>query len=241
MDSWKSFLLLNPLLSATTVIALSLRGWGDSDKPESSKYDITQYAEDVIQFMKAIKIEKVHLIGHSMGSIIGHYLGAHHPQYFQSLTLMGSAPKMPGGLSCTWCCYMSCFCECCCCPTYSLRDPNFLRGFQGVDSMIETSLISKEYAAILMEETYKATHTAIVKSFNGMMDDDHVNKIREIKLPTLLVWGTDDELFTKDDQADLQKLIKGSKLEIVNGGRHGVHWTHPEECAKKINAFLESI
>lgn len=48
------------------VLALTRRGYGKSDKPETG-YDVTTLTEDVRQFLDVMKIDKVNLIGHSAG------------------------------------------------------------------------------------------------------------------------------------------------------------------------------
>ena len=48
------------------VLALTRRGYGKSDKPETG-YDVPTLTEDVRQFLDAMKIDKVNLIGHSAG------------------------------------------------------------------------------------------------------------------------------------------------------------------------------
>lgn len=48
------------------VLALTRRGYGKSDKPETG-YDVPTLTEDVRQFLDVMKIDKVNLVGHSAG------------------------------------------------------------------------------------------------------------------------------------------------------------------------------
>ncbi len=48
------------------VLALTRRGYGESDKPETG-YDVATLTEDVRQFLDAMKIKRVNLVGHSAG------------------------------------------------------------------------------------------------------------------------------------------------------------------------------
>ena len=48
------------------MLALTRRGFGESDKPETG-YDLSTLAEDVRQFLDAMKIKRVNLVGHSAG------------------------------------------------------------------------------------------------------------------------------------------------------------------------------
>jgi hypothetical protein len=54
---------------------LELRGFGDSERPGWG-YTIPQFAEDVVAFRDALKIQKAVLVGHSMGSLVAHQIGA---------------------------------------------------------------------------------------------------------------------------------------------------------------------
>lgn len=61
------------------VIALTRRGHGDSDYPESG-YDVATLTEDVYQFLDALKIDKAVIAGHSMANLEMCHLSALHPE-----------------------------------------------------------------------------------------------------------------------------------------------------------------
>src|SRR5690349_5087605 len=64
-DSSLSFARVMPLLpSEQRVIAIDLRGHGDSDKPDDG-YSITTMADDVVQVMEALKVPSAVVVGHS--------------------------------------------------------------------------------------------------------------------------------------------------------------------------------
>ncbi|MGC8587054.1 MAG: alpha/beta fold hydrolase [Candidatus Micrarchaeia archaeon] len=60
----------------------------------------------------------------------------------------------------------------------------------------------------------------------------------EISKPTLLIWGSDDRIISIDYANTLSKLIKNSTLHIVKGAGHDPHFTHPEEVASELEAFI---
>ncbi len=57
-------------------------------------YSIADYAVDVLGLMDALGIEKVVLIGLSIGGVIGQYLGVHHKNRLEKLILSNTAPKI---------------------------------------------------------------------------------------------------------------------------------------------------
>ncbi len=61
------------------VIALDMRGRGESDAP-SSGYAIEDHARDVLGLLDALGLERVVLVGHSFGGLLTYWLAAHHPE-----------------------------------------------------------------------------------------------------------------------------------------------------------------
>lgn len=60
----------------------------------------------------------------------------------------------------------------------------------------------------------------------------------KILVPTLIIWGTLDHYLPVSDAYKLNKLIKNSKLEIIKGGKHGLHLQMPEKLLEIINKFV---
>ena len=72
-----------PALAAAgfRVIAPDLRGYGKTDMPdEVGAYAIEFLADDVVQLMDALGIEKATVVGHDWGALIGWHLAMHAPQ-----------------------------------------------------------------------------------------------------------------------------------------------------------------
>ena len=69
-DTHRSFDLVRPLLPrAWRVIAVTQRGHGHSDKPQSD-YAMADFASDVPAFLDAMGIDRAVLVGHSMGAAV---------------------------------------------------------------------------------------------------------------------------------------------------------------------------
>jgi len=77
--NWVQFGIIDALAKGHRVIALDLRGHGRSAKP----HEVRQYgrvmAQDVLNLMDALKIDKAHLLGYSLGSLVTLTLVADHP------------------------------------------------------------------------------------------------------------------------------------------------------------------
>jgi lipase len=77
------------------VLALDLRGRGDSDKP-AGPYGMAQHAEDVAAAMRAMGLGASIIVGHSMGAFVATALAAAHPELVSGLLLIdgGYAPAI---------------------------------------------------------------------------------------------------------------------------------------------------
>ncbi|KAJ8929327.1 hypothetical protein NQ314_017999 [Rhamnusium bicolor] len=75
-DCWLSWRYQIPTLSQHfRVVALDLKGFGDSDKPVwRSSYRIDTILEEIKQFIVALGVTKCTVIGHDLGALIGWYL-----------------------------------------------------------------------------------------------------------------------------------------------------------------------
>ncbi|HLB45887.1 MAG TPA: alpha/beta hydrolase [Anaerolineales bacterium] len=76
------------------VLALDLRGRGDSDKP-SEGYGFAYHARDVLAFADALEVETFALVGHSFGATVGIYVASIRPKRVRAAVLIdgGCDPK----------------------------------------------------------------------------------------------------------------------------------------------------
>lgn len=72
------------------VLALTRRGHGESDYPESG-YDIDTLTDDICQFMDALQIKQAILAGHSMASVELSHFNALHPERVIKLVFLDAA------------------------------------------------------------------------------------------------------------------------------------------------------
>jgi pimeloyl-ACP methyl ester carboxylesterase len=90
LGNWFTNGIADALVGRHWVIAIDCRGHGQSDKPhDPAKYG-PQMAEDVVELMDHLKIEKAHIGGYSMGGFITGQLLAKHPERFITAVFGGS-------------------------------------------------------------------------------------------------------------------------------------------------------
>lgn len=94
--SSREFAGLGPALAAQGwyVIAPDLRGRGQSAKPAHG-YGIPFHANDLLSLCDYLGVERLHVVGHSLGAIIGMYLAALYPERVARLVMIDAGGAIP--------------------------------------------------------------------------------------------------------------------------------------------------
>lgn len=88
--NWELTGWMDALRTARQVIAVDIRGHGDSDKPHDPEaYGYAAMAEDVIAVMDHLGVERADFVGYSLGAFVGVHLLGHDADRFDSFVLMG--------------------------------------------------------------------------------------------------------------------------------------------------------
>ena len=75
-------------------VAVDLRGWGDSSRPDAG-YALADMAADVRGVVEALALDRHILVGHSMGGKLAQYLAADRPAGLRGLVLVAPSPPLP--------------------------------------------------------------------------------------------------------------------------------------------------
>ena len=81
---------------------------------------------------------------------------------------------------------------------------------------------------------------AFERQLNANITHDTRNQLREIKIPTLILVGKNDELTPPSMAKELSSEISNSKLVIFEQGGHGLYWEVPDLFNKAVLEFIES-
>jgi len=224
-DSWMSFKqVLVELPRGICSIAMDLRGHGDSDKPASG-YHMKDLTEDLVLFMDALELEKANIVGHSMGSFIAQSFAACHPRRIERLVLISSAPSAHDNAMLR---ELKPHIE-------TLNDPidrSFVRDFQ-----TPSNPIPQEMMEMIISESMKVPAIVWRQALAGLLEVDNRPVLKNISAQTLIIWGNQDSIFTREDQEGLLSAIVDSKL-VAYGAGHALHWEKPQELAADLADFL---
>jgi non-heme chloroperoxidase len=65
------------------------------------------------------------------------------------------------------------------------------------------------------------------------------DRLHEIQVPTLIVWGDRDGIFSREEQDLLAAIIPNATLSIYPETGHAPHWERPADFAKELEKFVK--
>lgn len=218
-ETWKDF---TDLAKADfDVQVINLPCFGDEPCPDTA-WGVEEYADFVKSKIINLK-SKITLMGHSFGGQVASYLLAHNPELADKLILSGPAVFRP---------------------KRKLRRV-IIGGIAKAGKWIFRLPVLEKFDVEMEKIFRQATGTQDYGNSNGIKRDIFTKVIREdlsetvkkIKTPTMIIWGTKDTYVPVKNAYKLNKLIKNSKLEIIKGGKHGLHIQQPKVLLEKIKNF----
>jgi 3-oxoadipate enol-lactonase len=218
------------------VITLDNRGTGLSDKPVTG-YAIANVARDVRGLLDELKIERVHMLGYSMGGAIAQEFVRQFPDRVKGLILCAT---MAGGPSATY------------------AEPPVVRVMRDLDGLTPERAARRIWA-VTYARGYLDKHRALAEEqmkreialptplhaadlqFQAFAEFDCSQQLASIKRPTLVLTGDLDQLISPRNSLKMASLIPGARLTIVPGGGHRVLWEATDECVSHIAGFLDDV
>ncbi len=229
-DSWHSYDRVYPLIPRRYLVyGITMRGHGMSDHPETG-FTAADFAGDILDFLDAKNIRHATLVGHSLGSFVAQKVAELDSEpgqgHLDRLVLIGSGPgiskKSPGTAP-----VLSAFSQ--------LKDPipfTFARDFQA--STIYSPVPAANFE-VWVEEAMKVPASTWRGLAGGHGSPDELVKIR---IPTLVLWGEKDSIFSKADEDTLMKMLPNAKFSAYPETGHALHWERPERFARELLAFV---
>jgi pimeloyl-ACP methyl ester carboxylesterase len=199
------------------VIAPDHPGFGRSERPEWLD-QLSDLAYFYLDFLEALKLGDVHLVGNSLGGWLAAEIAIRNTSRLRTLTLIGAAgihvKGVPKGDMFIWT------------PEERIRN---LFVDQHVAEQRLAQPMTEEQSDIAIKNELATADLAWQPRFH----DPQLRKwLHRIDVPTLLVWGDSDKLFPREYGEDYQRLIKGSRLEIIPACGHLPH-------VEKVDRFVD--
>lgn len=229
-DSWRSFQYVLPHLHESIyAVAPSMRGHGDSERPEKG-YEYSDFATDAAALMDALQIESAIIVGHSLGSSVAKRFAIDYPDRTRGVILVGSLNNWPTNPA------IQGFWEEVIKPLEDPVDPAFVREFQ--ESTVAQP-IDESYMDAFVEESLKVPARVWKAAVRGSVEIDQSGELGKIQAPTLIIWGGKEELAPREDQDAQVEAIPNAELKVYEDVGHGVHWEEPERFASDLTRFIK--
>ena len=228
-DSWFSFSRVLALLpERLRALALDQRGFGDSERPESG-YGIPDMAADVVAFLDALAIDRATLIGHSYGSFVARHVAHSRPARITRLILIGTGFSASNPVTRDLQASLR-----------TLPDPvplEFARDFQASTAYRP---LPTEFFERLVAESMKLPARLWPVMIDRLIEYEDAGQLRHISAPTLLLWGSQDALFSRTDQDRFVAAVPHARLKVYEETGHCPNWERPEHVAADVEAFMRS-
>ena len=209
------------------VVTPELPGFGKSNKAKPYN-NINDMAQTILDCLKEKKIEKFYLLGHSMGGMIVQEMAKLAGERIIKLICYGTGPvgDIPGRFE----------------TMEESRKKLKKNGLKITAHRIAKTWFIEEDKSkyfYLCEDAGKAT--SIVAADNAliaMKNWSGLENLKNIKNPTLIIWGDQDKAYNFNQVDTLNKNIPNSELKIIEGCSHNVHLEKPDEFNKVVKYFL---
>jgi pimeloyl-ACP methyl ester carboxylesterase len=210
------------------IFALDQRGHGDSSMPDPEAcqaapercFRPADFAADVLAFMDAKGIDRAHIVGHSLGSLIAQELALETPERVRRMVLIATSARtadqpavgeflLAGLIEGPW------------------RDALLGRGIPfpdgayeltplDADPDIETWMIENwvvevtadpAFLASILPETVRTPLGTWVGVARALTSVDNTERLKTLSVPVLVIWPTQDVTFLASDQRELRAAL----------------------------------
>jgi len=229
---WWDPVIVERLSKRYQLLLFDNRGAGRTEKPQMT-YTIALMAQDTVELMTQVGIEKAHILGVSMGGMIAQELALHYPERVNKLIL-----------ACTNCG-----------GTQSIVAPPDVIGLftnrTGTPDEIKQRMFK-----VLFPDEYIANHAdqleqlwlrairapiptdALLRQLEAIQTFSTYDRLDQIQAPTLVMTGDQDILVPPKNAEIIAGRIPGARLEIFEGGGHGFTGQFPDKFCQVVEEFL---
>ena len=217
-------------------VLFDFRGQGKSGVT-SDGYDLDNLAVDVSALIKELKCEPCHFVGFSMGGIVAMRIAYRYPELLKSLLLIDTSSEPDPD-------------------TGQFRNKMMLWvakniGLKPVANKVISMLFGpaflkdperKELRSSWKKHFLSNSRTGIVHAVQGVFARTGITDILpKIEVPTLILWGDQDDLTDREKAEIMNKNIKNSELRIIPRAGHMSPVEEPEKVNDLIIEFLNKL
>ena len=215
--------IVNILKDRFKVYALDLPGFGESEEPKEAISSF-EYAEIVKDFMIDEDIAKASFIGHSYGGKLSIIMGSKYPHMVNKIVLIDSAGLIPKRGTKYYI------------KVYSFKILRFI--YKNFFFWVKDDKRLEKFYKKFGSEDYKDSTGVMRRILVRVVNENLKDLLKDIKAPTLLIWG-DQDMDTPLYMAHImEKEIEDSGLVVFEGAGHYSYLDNFHKFRAVLNAFF---
>lgn len=223
--------LARHLAGSHAVLRYSHRGHGESAVPPGP-YEMDDLVDDAARLIREWGRGPVTWVGLSMGGMVGQGLAVRHPELLRGVVLANTTARYPAEAA----------------PVWASRIAAVEAG--GVDAVAD-GVVERYLGA-----SFRAAHPDLVAALRSTLlrsnrdgylgccyavaEVDWLDRLDTIRLPTLVIAGSDDAGTTPAMGRAIAERITDARFEVIEGASHLSVAEQPERFAALVDAFLAS-
>lgn len=204
--------LANRFKDKYRITILDFPGFGHSEEPTTA-YTIYDYSNLLEILLTSLGVKNPTLIGHSFGGRVAICYSAKYS--VEKLILFGSP---------------------CIRKEIKSKKTDLYKAMKKLPGLKKISEVAKNY---LGSTDYKNASPIMREILVKVVNQDLSNDAKKIKVPTLLIWGTNDEAAPIEDARELEKLLQDGALIELEGYTHYAYLEAIDQVTNILNSFLE--
>jgi pimeloyl-ACP methyl ester carboxylesterase len=232
-SGWKPFQVPAFNAAGYRCLVFDNRDVGQTGDSPLASYAIGQFVVDTIGLLDHLQLDRVHLVGYSMGGMIAQELALAHPARLRSLTLMSTAAR----------------------PDAYVRTMLQTLGAAKRDSSTEDFLKSvairvfsyrfHETGALriwldrMFANPYPQSVAGYMRQADAIYGHDAAQRVQAIRTPTHVIAGEEDILIPPRFSRALAQSIRGAELTVIPESAHALHAEKPTEFNRAVLDFLK--
>lgn len=224
-----------PALGKFRRIRPDLPGSARSSLPADGKaLSINSYVDAMLELLAALDIGAVHVMAHSMGTIVAQHLALRRPGTVKSLALFGPLAAPPDAAR----------------PNIAARASAARGGVAAMQEIADaivmgaTSTQTKAQQpavlALVRESVMRQSPEGYAQSCAALAAAQSA-ALERLDVPTLLVTGDQDGVAPEANVRVLQQRIAGSRLVVLDGCGHWTTFEQPQRCAQELETFYAAL
>jgi (E)-2-((N-methylformamido)methylene)succinate hydrolase len=225
---------VNSLSEQYRVIVYDMIGHGESSHPPGP-YSLSQFVEQLTALVDSLNLEKINLVGFSMGGMVAQAFALANPTKVKALTIMNAVANRTKiqrqavlnrveevGRS----------------GSQSTIEPAIERWFTSDYLRDKAEVVNKTRIRLQSNDpdAYLAAYTLFATADQEIWDE-----LDQITVPTLVITGENDVGSTPEMAHQIHQRISGSELLIVPKYRHMLPVERPDIVNEAIHSFIERV